>query len=172
MESIVLGGGCFWCLEATYQLIRGVVSVVPGYGGGSSDNPDYWSVHDDKNGHAEVVQVTFDPSIIILNEILDIFWVIHDPTTQDKQGNDVGPEYRSIILYMGKQKPVIDVSLNNAQKLWDNPIVTEANKLDKFYEAEPEHHNYFVNHPEQAYCQVIINTKLAKLRNRFADKLK
>ncbi len=173
MESIVLGGGCFWCLEATYQLVRGVEKVVPGYAGGNSPNPNYWSVHDDETGHAEVVQVTFDPVHIKLEDILEIFWIIHDPTTPERQGNDVGAEYRSLILFNDeKQNSIINASKENAQLIWDDPIVTEIKLLDKFYEAEPEHHNYFQNHPEQAYCQLIINPKLTKLRQNFANKLR
>jgi peptide-methionine (S)-S-oxide reductase len=173
METIVLGGGCFWCLEATYQLVRGIESVVPGYAGGSSKNPNYWSVHDGDADHAEVVKIEFDEDFISLSEILDIFWIIHDPTTKDRQGHDIGPEYRSIILYNSdKQRDVIDNSLQIAQKFWDDPIVTEVKELDQFYEAEAEHHNYFQNHPEQAYCQIVINPKLQKLRQKFADRLK
>jgi peptide-methionine (S)-S-oxide reductase len=168
-----LGGGCFWCLEAAYQLIEGVVTVVPGYAGGSSPDPTYESIHDHSGGHAEVVQVDFDAQIISYSEVLDIFWAIHDPTTPNRQGNDVGPEYRSIILYHDNgQKIAAEASVIETQKLWDKPIVTEIKKLDGFYEAEPEHHNYFRDHPEQAYCQVIINPKLEKLRQKFSDRLK
>lgn len=168
-----LGGGCFWCLEAAYQLIEGVSTVAPGYAGGEVKNPSYRQVCDGTTGHAEVVQITFDESVISYKDILDIFWAIHDPTTKDRQGNDVGTQYRSIILYKdGAQKAAADTSIAEAQKLWDNPIVTELKMLDVFYEAEPEHHNYFVNHPDQAYCQVIINPKLQKLRQKFAERLK
>lgn len=173
METVVLGGGCFWCLEATYQLVRGVSEVVPGYAGGTTNNPNYSDLHNSDTGHAEVVRITFDSSVITLPEILEIFWVIHNPTTLNKQGNDVGPEYRSIILYADdRQKSIIDSSLLAAQKLWDNPIVTEVKQFDEFYEAEPEHHNYFQMHPEQAYCQLVINPKLTKLKEKFASKLK
>lgn len=124
-------------------------------------------------GHAEVVQITFNPSVIKLSELLEIFWIIHDPTTINKQGNDVGEQYRSIVLYDNDtQKQVIDNSLDYAQTLWDDPIVTEVKQLEAFYEAEPEHHNYFQTHPEQSYCQLIINPKLQKLRAKFASKLK
>jgi peptide-methionine (S)-S-oxide reductase len=172
METTVLGGGCFWCLEATYQLVRGVESVVPGYAGGTTDNPNYWTVHEG-SGHAEVVQVTFNPAVITLDQILEIFWIIHDPTTLNRQGHDVGPEYRSIILYVDDiEKETIQTSKKAAQKLWKDPIVTEIEMLTKFYEAEPEHHNYFQNHPEQAYCQIVINPKLKKLQENFAQLLK
>lgn len=170
METIVLGGGCFWCLEATYQLVRGVQKVVPGYAGGRTSNPNYWSVHDDETGHAEVVQISFDSNVISLEELLEIFWIIHDPTTLNRQGNDAGAEYRSIILYSSsRQEKIVEESKQIAQKLWSSTIVTEVEKLEMFYEAEPEHHNYFLSHPEQAYCQIIINPKLSKLRSKFAD---
>lgn len=173
VESIILGGGCFWCLEASYQLINGVTDVVPGYAGGESKNPSYWGVHGNGNSHAEVVKVSFDTSVIGLNEVLDIFWAIHDPTTLNRQGADVGPEYRSIILYSNnEQKNTAEDSIKRIQKLWDNPIVTELKQLDKFYEAEEIHHNYFMKNPGQAYCQIVINPKLEKLRQKFSEKLK
>jgi len=172
-ETAVLGGGCFWCLEASFQLIEGVEKVVPGYAGGSSSGPDYWSVHGGEGGHAEVVQVTFNPEIISYSDILDIFWAIHDPTTPNRQGNDVGPEYRSIILYANdEQKHDAMTSMAKAQMHWKDLIITELKPLEKFYEAEPEHHDYFKKHPEQAYCVVVINPKLEKLRAKFTSKLK
>ncbi len=168
-----MGGGCFWCLEASYQLIGGVQKVVPGYSGGKTKDPTYLDVASQTTGHAEVVQLTFDSKTISYKDILDIFWAIHDPTTPDRQGNDVGPEYRSIILYTNdEQKSVAETSKEEAQKLWKDPIVTEIVPLEIFYEAEPEHHDYFNKHPEQAYCQVVINPKLDKLRQKFASKLK
>ncbi len=173
LETIVLGGGCFWCLEASYQLIKGVEGVVSGYAGGSTANPDYGTIHNKDSGHAEVVRVVFDPSVISLEDVLDIFWAIHDPTTPDRQGHDVGPEYRSIILCTDdEQEKAVNASRDRAQEVWDNPIVTEIKQLDRFYEAEQEHQNYFENHPEQAYCQVVINPKLTKLREKFTQKLK
>lgn len=172
-ESIVLGGGCFWCTEATYQLIEGVEKVVPGYAGGQGDRPSYASIHGSTDGWAETVQVTFNPGQISLGDILDIFWAVHDPTTLNRQGADVGPEYRSIILFNSpEQEAIIKDSITRAQKLWEQPIVTEVKPLTEFYEAEPEHHNYFQSHPEAAYCQVVINPKLEKLRAKFAARLK
>lgn len=169
MSSIVLGGGCFWCLEATYQLIRGVTRVVPGYAGGNYPNPDYYNIRD----HAEVVMVEFDEALISLADILDIFWVIHDPTTLNRQGADVGPHYRSIILYGNDyQKNIVEASIEEANRTWNHKIVTETNRLDKFYEAEEEHHNFFEKNPDQAYCQIVINPKLEKLKNKFKTKLK
>lgn len=173
VENIVLGGGCFWCLEASYQLIDGVEKVVPGYAGGSMSVPSYETIHGRSDGWAEVVQVTFIPEAISLTDILDIFWVIHDPTTPNHQGNDKGQEYRSLILFSSsEQEKVITKSLEKAQKVWPNKIVTEVKPLNKFYEAESEHHNFFQKHPEAAYCQVIINPKLEKLKAKFKKYLK
>lgn len=172
-ETIVLGGGCFWCLDAGYKLVKGVTEVVAGYAGGTVPDPTYQQVCAGTTGHAEVVQVSFDSSIITLAEILDIFWIMHDPTTLNRQGADVGPQYRSVILYTeGQQKTVIQASLESASRLWNNRIVTQVEKLTKFYPAESEHQNYFQKHPEAAYCQVVINPKLAKLRTAFMAKLK
>ncbi len=173
MESIVLGGGCFWCLDASFNLIKGITEVVSGYAGGHVANPDYGSVSSGTTGHAEVVRVTFDTSVLTLTDVLEIFWAVHDPTTVDRQGNDVGPQYRSAIYYeTGEQLPVIQKSIEDVQKLWDNPVMTEVKKLDKFYPAEDYHQNYFANNPEQAYCQVVINPKLIKLKEKFGQRLK
>lgn len=172
-QTATLGGGCFWCLEASYQLIKGVEKVVNGYAGGHTDNPTYESVSTRTTGHAEVVQIHFDPKIITYKEILDIFWAIHDPTTLNRQGNDVGDDYRSIILFNdAKQKEVSEESIKEVAKLWPNPIVTELKPLEHFYPAEDYHQNYFNNHPEQAYCQIVINPKLEKLRRKFEARLK
>jgi peptide-methionine (S)-S-oxide reductase len=172
-ESIVLGAGCFWCLDAVYRRVEGVSEVVAGYAGGHAENPDYWMVAAKTSGHAEVLKVTFDPKVIPLADILDIFWAMHDPTTKDRQGYDVGPEYRSIILYENDdQKEVIEKSLREAQKLWAKPIITEVKPLEKFYEAEPEHQNFYASGRRPDYCEVIINPKLAKLREKFAARLK
>ena len=170
LQKAVLGGGCFWCLEASYKLIKGVTNVTSGYAGGKTKNPTYY---DHGSGHAEVVQVEFDPQIISYKEILEIFWAIHDPTTLNRQGNDVGEQYRSIILYDGEQqKQIAEQSKSEVQKLWDNPVVTEIEPLEKFYEAEPEQQDFFERNPGLAYCQVIINPKLQKLRAKFADRIK
>lgn len=172
MESIVLGGGCFWCLEASYQLINGVTKVVSGYAGGSEKDAEYYTVSGGQTNHVEVVQVTFNTNVIELPDVLDIFWAIHDPTSIDRQGNDAGPQYRSAIFYQDEdQHEIVDKSIDSAQKLWDKSIVTVVSKLEKFYPAEDNHQNYFKNNPEQAYCQVIINPKLAKLRQKFADRI-
>lgn len=173
MESIVLGGGCFWCLDAGYRLINGVVAVTSGYAGGHTKEPSYYAVAGGNTGHAEVVKIDFDPKIISLEEVLNIFWAMHDPTTLNYQGNDMGTEYRSIILFNNEDhKRQIEKSIIEVGKLWDKPVITEVIPLDKFYAAEEEHQNYFARHPYQAYCQVIINPKLAKLRKEFSQRLK
>lgn len=173
IESIVLGGGCFWCLDASFRLIVGIKNVVSGFAGGAVANPSYYDVISGETGHAEVVKIEYDPSVIKLEEILDIFWAMHDPTTHNKQGNDVGPQYRSIILYdNGHQLKIIKKSLTEVAKLWNNPVVTEISELDIFYPAEQEHQDFFKKHPELAYCQVIINPKLSKLRTKFSTLLK
>jgi peptide-methionine (S)-S-oxide reductase len=172
-KSAVLGGGCFWCLEAAYQEIEGIQSVVSGYAGGSDPNPNYESVSSGATGHAEVVEIMFDPAVISYTDVLDIFWAIHDPTTPGRQGNDVGSQYRSMILFdSDEQRLLAEESKVTAQKLWPNPIVTEIVPLEHFVKAEDYHQNYFRNHPEQGYCQVVINPKLRKLREKFHSRLK
>lgn len=173
METIVLAGGCFWCLDAAYKLIHGVTAVVSGYAGGSKADADYYKVSSGTTGHAESVKITYDASIISLQEILDIFWAIHDPTTRNRQGHDVGPQYRSAIFYANQtQQHIAEESISSIQALWDDPIVTELVPLEAFYPAEAYHQDYFANNPEQAYCQVIINPKLQKLRQKFAERIR
>ena len=172
-HSVVLGGGCFWCLEAFYQLLRGVVEVTPGYAGGTTANPTYEQVCSGIGNHAEVVKVDFDPEIISLTTILEFFWAVHDPTTLNRQGFDVGPEYRSLIYFNDdSDADTISDSLKSAQKLWDDPITTEIRLLDTFYEAESYHKNFFIKHPEKAYCQVIINPKLNEIRKKYSKLLR
>lgn len=171
IDSIVLGGGCFWCLHSAYGLVSGVSEVLQGYAGGTTTNPSYEDIYGGSTGHAEVVKVSFDPKIISLEDILDIFWTIHDPTTLNRQGPDVGEAYRSIILYKDSaQQKIATESLAAAQAVWANKIVTELKQLDSFYPAESYHYDYKANRP--GYCQLIINPKLAKLRQKFASKLK
>lgn len=172
-EIATLGGGCFWCLDAAYRQIKGVTDVVSGYAGGQKESPTYEQVCDGTTGHAEVVQVHFDPDIIAYEDILDIFWVIHDPTTPGRQGNDVGSQYRSVIFYSDeRQRQAAEDSAMRIAKLWPNPIVTEIKKLERFYPAEEYHQNYFAKNPTQGYCQAVINPKLQKLRQKFTDRLK
>jgi len=173
METIVLGGGCFWCLEALFQLVRGVDSVTNGYAGGSGKNPSYEAVCSGTTGHAEVVQISFDSSVISLATILEIFWGSHDPTTPNQQGADIGTQYRSVVFYNNvAQNQTILESFVEAQKLWDSPIVTEIAQLDTFYPAESYHQDYFATNPEKAYCQIVINPKLAHFRQEFKKYLK
>lgn len=173
-EQIVLGGGCFWCLDAAYRRVKGVKSVTSGYAGGHWPNPTYERVTTGTTGHAEVVDVEFDPSIISFQTVLEIFWTLHDPTTLNRQGNDIGTQYRSIILYnTPKQQSIIQNSINEtAKKLWGDKLTTEVLPLEKFYVAEDYHQDYFNKNPEQGYCQLIINPKLAKLTKKFAQLLK
>ena len=167
METIILGGGCFWCFDAAYKLIKGIKKVEEGYSGGSVANPTDQQIYYENTGHAEVVRLTYDPLVIKLTDILDIFWTIHDPTSLYRQGPDVGTQYRSIIFYSDNhQKAIIDASLTKAQTVWDNKIVTQVQPFKQFYPAAEYHKDYEINRPD--YCQLIINPKLAKLRQKFS----
>ncbi len=164
-ESIVLGGGCFWCTEAFFSTVAGVVTVTPGYAGGFVSNPTYREVCDGATGHAEVVEVEFDPRKISLEKILEVFFASHDPTSLNRQGADVGTQYRSIILYADeRQKERVETFISRIAGEYDQPIVTEVKRLDRFYPAEEYHHRYFERNPEQPYCRLVIAPKLAKLR--------
>lgn len=170
-EIITLGGGCFWCLEAVYRETDGVVSAVSGYMGGVSPNPTYKQVCTGASGHVEVVQVTFDPSLITRRDILEIFFVIHDPTTLDRQGNDVGPQYRSVIFYHSPEQKAaaeeIIAELTN-QNAYGRPIVTAIEPATIFYRAEEYHQNYFENNPNQPYCSYVVAPKVQKFRAKFS----
>lgn len=169
-ETIILGGGCFWCFDAAYKLVKGIISVEQGYSGGDVVNPTDDDIYSEKSGHAEVVRLTYDPKIISLADVLEIFWTLHDPTTLNKQGFDIGPQYRSIVFYSNEaQKKVIDAALKKAQAVWDNKIVTEVKEFEKFYSAAEYHKDYEKNRPD--YCQIVINPKLQKLREKFAARL-
>lgn len=173
-EHIVLGGGCFWCVEAALLQIKGVVDVQSGYAGGESKNPTYESICTGSTGHAEVVRVTFDPSTISLDQLLSVFFTIHDPTTLNRQGNDVGTQYRSVIFYESEEQKAtaqkVIASLESTGT-WSG-IVTEVKPLPEFYPAESYHQRYYEKNPDQAYCQIVISPKLAKLRQAHADLLK
>jgi peptide-methionine (S)-S-oxide reductase len=174
-EVATLAGGCFWCIEAVYQEIDGVESVVPGYTGGSSINPTYEQVSTGKSGHAEAVQVTFDPAKVSYREILEIFFSAHDPTTLNRQGADVGTQYRSAIFYHSDNQKTISQEVMkelNKARLWERPMVTQVAPISKFYPAEDYHRDYFKKHPEQAYCQAVISPKVNKLRRQWAKRLK
>lgn len=174
-ETVVLGGGCFWCLEAVYERMQGVLSVESGYMGGRTPNPTYHDVCSGATGHAEVVKVTFDPAVTSYREILKVFFTIHDPTTPNRQGNDVGTQYRSVIFYgSGEQKQAAAEIIQeiNAAGIWDDPIVTEIAPASTFYRAEDYHQEYFRNNSRQPYCTVVVAPKVRKFREKFADKLK
>lgn len=174
-ELATLAGGCFWCLEAIFNELKGVKRVVSGYSGGISVHPTYKDVCSGTTGHVEAVQVTFDPSKISYQDILEIFFSAHDPTTLNRQGADLGTQYRSAIFYHNKQQKAIAEELIrelNKARLWKQPIVTQIAPLSKFYLAEGYHQEYFSRHPEQAYCQMVISPKLDKFRRQWAKRLK
>jgi peptide-methionine (S)-S-oxide reductase len=175
MEVATLAGGCFWCLEAVYDDLQGVIAVESGYAGGDVPNPTYRQVCSGTTGHAEVVQVTFDPTIVSFREILEIFFTLHDPTTLNRQGADVGTQYRSAIFYHSPEQKEIAENLIaelNAEQIWDAPIVTEVTPLDKFYVAEDYHQEYFAQNSSQPYCRAVVAPKVAKFRQKFLGKLK
>ena len=172
-ELATLAGGCFWCLDAVYRGLRGVEQVVSGYMGGQTANPSYELVCTGTTGHAEVVQITFDPDVISYRELLEVFFTIHDPTTLNRQGADSGTQYRSAIFYHSPdQKATADDVIAKVQPLWDDPIVTEMTPVDTFYSGEGYHQDYYNNNPDQSYCQVVIAPKVAKARATFLEKLK
>jgi peptide-methionine (S)-S-oxide reductase len=174
-EIATLGGGCFWCLEAVYKELKGVERVVSGYAGGEVANPTYEQVCGGRTGHAEVVQITYEPSVVSFRDLLDVFFTIHDPTTRDRQGADVGPQYRSVILYHdAAQKAEAEQAIADLEKkrLWRAPIVTELAPLETFYPAEAYHQDYFENNLRQRYCQIIIAPKVAKFRKDHLARLK
>lgn len=175
METITLGGGCFWCVEAVFQELKGVTKIVSGYAGGTVPNPTYEAVCSGRTGHAEVAQISFDPAVISLPEVLEVFWKTHDPTTLNRQGNDVGTQYRSIVLYSNEeQKQTVEAYKKKLDEsgAFNRPIVTEIKPLTTFYPAEAYHQNYYRTNPNQGYCQYVIVPKLDKFRKVFKDKLK
>ncbi|HWQ83721.1 MAG TPA: peptide-methionine (S)-S-oxide reductase MsrA [Anaerolineales bacterium] len=174
-QLATLAGGCFWCLEAVFEQLKGVEKSVSGYAGGTQANPSYAEVCTGRTGHAEVVQLTFDPAQVSYRDLLNVFFSIHDPTTLDRQGADVGSQYRSAIYYhTPEQKAIAEETIQDleARRLWSNPIVTEVVPLDVFYPAEDYHQGYFRAHPYQGYCQMVIAPKVAKFRQHYLDKLK
>lgn len=173
-ETATLGGGCYWCLEAYYQRVQGVSSVVSGYSGGHTENPTTEAVYMGDTGHAEVVQITYAPQAITYKELLEIFYVMHDPTTLNRQGNDIGDEYRSVIFHHSdKQKKIAEsVTQDFATPLWDNPIVTQIVPFKQFWPTEESQQDFYNKYPNVGYCQVVIEPKIQKLRKEFAEKLK
>ena len=175
LQIATLAGGCFWCLEAVYDEIKGVHGVESGYAGGTMPNPSYREVCNGDTGHAEVVQVHFDPKVVSYRDLLNVFFAIHDPTSLNRQGADVGTQYRSAIFYHDdEQKSIAEGLIKdlNAQKIWDKPIVTQVEKLDKFYLAEDYHQEYFANNPYQPYCMAVVAPKVSKFRKHFLEMLK
>ncbi len=174
-ETAVLGGGCFWCLEAVFDKLRGVQSVESGYAGGHTANPSYEDVCNGDTGHAEVVRIVFDPAVLSFRDLLRVFFAIHDPTTKDRQGNDFGSQYRSVIFCQTPAQradaEAVIAELTRA-KLWPQPIVTEIAGAETFYPAEGYHQEYFERNPAQAYCQFVVAPKVAKFRKEFVDRLK
>ena len=175
LETITLGGGCFWCVEAVYAEMNGVESAVSGYMGGHVPNPTYEQVCGKETGHAEVVQVTYDADVISYDDLLNVFFTIHDPTTRNRQGNDVGPQYRSAIFYHDEaQKAAAEAKIAevDAQGLYSNPIVTEVAPLENYYAAESYHQDYYKNNKMQPYCMFVVAPKVSKARKKFYDMLK
>ncbi len=175
LQTATLAGGCFWCLEAVFDELKGVESVESGYSGGHVDNPSYRAVCTGATGHAESVQIKFDANIISYRDLLKVFFTIHDPTTLNRQGADVGTQYRSAIFYHNEEQKQIAgevIKEITAEKLWDHPIVTEVTKFDKFFVAEDYHQEYFVNNPYQPYCMAVIAPKVTKFRKHFVERLK
>jgi peptide-methionine (S)-S-oxide reductase len=173
-EIATLGGGCFWCLDAVYRQLRGVVKVESGYAGGARPNPTYEQVCSGATGHAEVVRITYDPSVIAYRDLLDVFFTIHDPTTLDRQGGDVGTQYRSVIFHHSEaqqriaEQAIVDLT---AERIWDDPIVTQVLPAPAFYPAEDYHQDYFSGNQAQPYCRIVIAPKVAKARRKFLTKL-
>lgn len=175
LKEAVLGGGCFWCLEAVYEQLRGVTAVKSGYSGGHVPDPRYRAVCSGTTGHAEVVRVTYDPAVLSYEDLLRVFFTIHDPTTLDRQGNDIGSQYRSAIFVADDEERARATLVREEIKqagVWDGPIVTEIVALERFWPAEQEHDNYFVQHPESGYCQVVVAPKVAKFRKSFSARLR
>lgn len=175
LEKATLGGGCFWCTEAVYLELKGVADVKPGYSGGHVKNPSYREVCNETTGHAEVVQITFDPAIVNYTEILEVFFVTHDPTTLNRQGNDVGTQYRSAIFYHSEQQKQTAqkvIELLTKDKVYNKPIVTEVTAFSAFYPAEDYHVNYFARNKNQPYCQFVVAPKVEKFRKVFKEKMK
>jgi peptide-methionine (S)-S-oxide reductase len=174
-DTATLGGGCYWCLEAVFEQLKGVEKVESGFAGGSAEHPTYEQVCGEDTGHAEVVQITFDPSLLSYRDLLQVFFATHDPTTPNRQGADVGTQYRSAIFYHSpEQQRIAEVVIAelNAAQIWDAPIVTETVPFRMFYKAEDYHQGYFRRNPNQGYCRAIITPKVAKFRKAFADRLK
>ncbi|MEP0174215.1 MAG: peptide-methionine (S)-S-oxide reductase MsrA [Paraglaciecola sp.] len=175
IQTATLGGGCFWCIESAFNSVSGVVSAYAGYAGGQLDNPTYEQVCNGSTGHAEVVQVNFDADLITYRDILEIFFALHNPTQLNRQGNDVGTQYRSAIYYHDESQKIIASNILQEiteEKIWPDPIVTELTEVNNYYQAEDYHQDYFSNNPQNQYCNMVVAPKLAKFKKKFASKLK
>jgi len=175
MKEATLGAGCFWCIEACYEDMSGIISVNPGYAGGEKLNPTYREVCNGTTGHAEVARVVYDESLISFDEILEVFFFVHDPTSLNRQGGDVGTQYRSVVFYHDEQQRQVTeqyIQKLNAEKVWDQPLVTEVAAINNYYVAEEYHHNYLALNPENPYCQAVVRQKHEKFKEVFAEKLK
>jgi peptide-methionine (S)-S-oxide reductase len=173
-EKIILGGGCFWCLEAIFKEVKGVVSVVSGYAGGDLDFPTYEQVSSGQSGHAEVTEIEFNPEVISLKDLFNIFFLTHDPTTPNQQGADVGPQYRSVIFYNNQDQKTVALDMINEitlKGIYSNPIVTEVKEFTKFFKAEDYHQNFYKNNKDYPYCKIVIDPKIQKLKKEFSEKL-
>ena len=172
METFVLGGGCFWCLDSAYVQFKGIVDVTCGYTGGSAVNPTYEEVCNGNTGHAEVVSISFDESVISSKQVLDIFFTLHDPTQLNRQGNDIGTQYRSSMFYSSaEQKQVFESAIERARQIWGQGIVTELAPISEFYRAEEYHQDFFAKNPNQGYCVAVVAPKVAKVRGKFSELL-
>lgn len=175
LEQATFGAGCFWCVEAVYEIVEGVERVESGYSGGHVENPSYKEVTSGQTGHAEVARLHFDPEVISYEELLEVLWHTHNPTTLNRQGNDIGPQYRSVIFYHNdEQKEIAERSLKRTDEsdLWEDPIVTKIEPLENYYVAENYHQNYFENNPNAGYCSIVIAPKIAKFKKEFSHLLK
>lgn len=173
MTTYVLAGGCFWCLDAVFKRLEGVETSVCGYAGGTEKDASYYRVASGETGHAEAVRVTFNEAILPTSNLLDIFFLIHDPTTLNRQGNDVGLQYRSAMFYRDEtERSTFEAAINRAKVYWDDPITTELTPLERFYQAEPEHQDYFTNNPTNPYCSVVISPKILKARSAYSNYFK
>lgn len=173
MTKFTVGGGCFWCIDAVFRQLKGITTVTSGYAGGEEDRPSYYQVASGATGHAEVVEVSFDETILPADVLLDIFFLIHDPTTLNQQGADIGPQYRSVLLYENlEQKTIFIHAIERAQQVWDDPIVTELQPLEVFYPAESEHQDYFAKQPASGYCSIVIYPKIIKARSHYTKWFK
>ena len=173
LKLATFGNGCFWCTEAIFQRLNGVEKVMPGYSGGNVDNPTYEQVCTGTTGHAESIQITYDPTKVSYDELLEVFWKTHDPTTKNRQGNDVGPQYRSVVFYHDAEQKKLAESYKarlEAEKIWDRPIVTEIAPFSKFWPAEDYHQNYYNNNPSKGYCTLVITPKIEKFKKIFKDR--